>query len=110
MSTTPDPLVQAKYAENTQTTQYPSTGMRTIIDKFQAYNSDTVVQTLTVNIVASAGAAAATNVLVVKSLAAGEAYIFPEIVGNILGPGDFISTLASAASKVVIRSSGRKLT
>ena len=110
MSTTPDPLVQAKYAENVQTTQYTSTGMRTIIDKFQAYNSDTVVQTLTVNIVASAGAAAATNVLVVKSLAAGEAYIFPEIVGNILGLGDFVSTLASVVSKVVIRSSGRKLT
>ena len=110
MSTTPDPLFQAKYAENTQTTQYTSTSMRTIIDKFQAYNSDTVVQTLTVNLVVSGGAAAATNVVVVKSLAAGEAYIFPEIVGNILGPGDFVSTLASVASKVVIRGSGRKLT
>ena len=45
-----------------------------------------------------------------KALTAGECYTFPEIVGHVLGPGDVISTLASAATSITIRASGREVT
>ena len=102
-------LVEGKYAENAQTTQYTAgTGVRTIVDKFTGYSP--AGGTLSVNLVASGASAAALNLKVVKTLAAGETYTFPELVGQILNPGDFISTLAAASSSVVIRISGREVT
>lgn len=109
MTTTAKCLVEAKYAEGAQTTQYTAgTNTRAIIDKCSGYSPSG--GTLTVNIVASGGSAAASNVKVVKTLTSGESYTFPEVVGQILNPGDFISTLASGASDVVIRLSGREIT
>lgn len=111
MAVTAKCLLEAKFAEGAQTTQYTAgTGVRTIIDKFSGYNGTAGAVTLTVNIVPSGGAAGAGNVKVSKSLAAGEAYTFPELVGQILNTGDFISTLAGAATSVVIRISGRENT
>jgi hypothetical protein len=104
------PLIGAKYAANTDNTEYTATGVRTIIDKFTAYNSDvSAAITVTVNLVASAGSAAATNVIVSKSVAAGVTETFPEVVGHVLEPGGLISVKAGTASKVVIRSSGREV-
>jgi hypothetical protein len=109
MTTTSKPLVTSQYASNAQTTYYTAgTGVRTILDKFTAYNGTAGAVSLTVNLVPSAGAAAATNVQVVKSIAAGETYTFPEIVGHVLESGGFISTIASAATSLVIRVSGRE--
>lgn len=110
MAVTAKCLLEAKYAENAQTTQYTAgAGIRAIIDKFTAYNGTGGAVTLTVNLVASGGAAGASNVKVAKSIAAGETYTFPELVGHILNAGDFISTLASAATSLVIRVAGREV-
>lgn len=107
---TPKTLLEAKYAENSQTTQYTATGVKTIIDKFTAANDTGSTATLKVNIVASGGSASASNlVLATKSIAAGETYTCPELVGQILSAGDFISTLAGTASAIVIRISGREV-
>lgn len=108
MTVTAKCLLESKQAENAQTTQYTATSVRTIIDKFTGYNGTGGAVTLTVNIVASGGAAGASNVKVVKSIAAGETYTFPELTGQILNSGDFISTLASAAASINIRISGRE--
>ena len=103
-------LIEPKYAENTQTTQYTSTGVITIIDKFTATNISATAATLSVNLVASAGSAANTNLIVkTKTLQPGETYTFPEIVGQALASGDFISTIAGTASAINIRSSGRQV-
>lgn len=112
MTVTAKPLINAKQAENAQTTQYTTpTGTRTIIDKFTATNTSAASATLSVNIVTSAGAAGDGNLIVkTKTLAAGETYTFPEIVGQVLNAGDFISTLASAATSITIRASGREVT
>jgi hypothetical protein len=110
MTVTAKCLVESKYAENAQTTQYTATGVRAIVDKFTGYNGTAGAVSLTVNLVASGGAAGASNVKVVRSLAAGETYTFPEMVGQVLNAGDFISTLASAATSIVIRVSGRENT
>lgn len=105
-------LIASKQAENSQTTQYTApSGTRTIIDKFTATNSTAGAVTLGVNIVTSGGSSGASNLIVDdKSIAAGETYTFPEVVGHVLNPGDFISTLASAATSLTIRASGREVT
>lgn len=104
-------LIPAKTAENTQTTQYTSTGLTTIIDKFTATNYTTSPATLSVNIVTVSGSASDDNLIVdAKTLQAGETYTFPEVVGQILRAGDFISTIAGTASAVNIRASGRQIT
>lgn len=109
MTTTAKALLESKYAENSQTTQYTASGGRAIIDKFTAYNGTGGAVTLAINLVASGGSAGASNLKVSKSLAAGETYGFPEIVGHVLNSGDFISTIAGAATSLVIRISGREV-
>lgn len=109
MTVTPKCLVETKYAENAQTTQYTAgTGTRVLIDKFTGYSA--AGTTFAVNVVPSGGAAGAGNVVVAKTLAAGDCYTFPEMVGQILNTGDFISTLPGDANAIVIRISGREVT
>lgn len=113
MAVTAQCVLEAKYAESVQTTQYTSpntAGTRFIVDKFTASNSTAAGATLAVNIVANGGAAAASNVVMTKTVGAGEMYTCPELVGQVLNPGDFISSLAGTASAVVIRISGRVVT
>lgn len=103
-------LIEAKNAESSQTTQYVASGVSAIIDKFTATNYDTVARTISVNLVPSGGSAGNSNLIVkTKTLQAGETYTFPEIVGQTLASGDLISTIASAASAINIRSSGREV-
>lgn len=111
MATVNKALIPAKLAENVQTTQYTATGVTALIDKFTATNVSAAVATITVNLVTSGGAAGASNTITkTKSLAVNEVYTFPELIGQVLGSGDFISTLASAASAITIRASGREVT
>ena len=111
MTVTVKVLIPAKIAEATQTTQYTSTGATTIIDKFTATNYSAVPATISVNLVTTAGTAGDLNLITkTKTLAASEAYTFPEIVGQVLGVGDFISTIAGTATSINIRASGREVT
>lgn len=104
-------LIPAKTAENSQTTQYTSTNVTTIIDKFTATNYSATAATISVNLVTQADTAGNQNLIVkTKSLQPAETYTFPEIVGQILSPGAFISTIASAATSINIRASGREIT
>lgn len=106
------PLVEAKLAENAQTTQYTAPpGTRAIVDKFTATNVTGTAAQLTINIVPPAGAAGASNVITqTKTIAPGATEPLPEQVGQILGAGDSISTLAGTANAIVIRVSGREIT
>ena len=111
MAVTVKVLIPAKTAENTQTTQYTATGVTTIIDKFTATNYSATAATISVNLVTAAGTAGNDNLIVqTKTLQAGETYTFPEIVGQTLSPGGFISTIAGTASALNIRSNGREVT
>ena len=104
-------LLEAKQAENAQTTQYTApASTRTILDKMTATNTTGGAVVLTVNLVASGGAAAAGNtVMSAQSIAAGTAYLCTEVAGHVLNPGDFVSTLAGAAASITIRLSGREV-
>ena len=111
MTITVNVLIPAKFAENTQTTQYTSNGVKTIIDKFTATNISGSVATISVNLVSLAGSAGNSNLITkTKTLQPTETYTFPEIVGQVLGQGDFISTIAGTASAINIRASGREIT
>lgn len=112
MSVVAKPLFEPLQAAAADVNQYAApAGARTIIDKFTGTNTTGAPATLTINLVASGGAASASNRIVsAKSLAAGECYTFPEVVGHVLNPGDFISTNAGTAAAITIRASGREVT
>lgn len=82
-------------------------GAKIMIDKFTLYNTDTSPRTVTVHMVPSAGTAAPGNIVLVKTLQAGETYTCPEVVGHVLEPGAFVQALASTTLVVNLRVSGR---
>ena len=103
-------LIPAKNAENTQTTQYTASGVTTLIDKFTATNYSASAATISVNLVTALDTAGNQNLIVkTKTLQPAETYTFPELVGAALAPAGFISTIASAATSINIRSSGREI-
>jgi hypothetical protein len=104
-------LVPGKTVENVQTTQYTATNVVTIIDKFTATNYSGSAADISVNLVTTAGTAGNVNLITkTKTLQPSEVYTFPELVGQVLNPGDFISTLAGTASAINMRVSGREVT
>jgi hypothetical protein len=113
MTVTAKNLVPAKFVEDSQTTQYTvaSNIVATIIDKFTATNISGSSATISVNIVTGSDTAGNQNLITkTKSLSPSEVYTFPEIVGQILPNSAFISTIASAASAINMRVSGREIT
>ena len=103
-------LIPAKIAENAQTTQYTSTNVLTIIDKFTATNYSAVAATISVNLVTNGDTPGDRNLIIkTKTLQPAETYTFPEIVGAALAVGGYISTIASAAASINIRASGRQV-
>lgn len=113
MTVTAKNLVETKFAEVAETTQYTATNVRAIVDKFTATNVTALAATIVVKIVPVGGTAATVNaitpVATPLSIAANSTYLFPEVVGQALNPGDFISTIAGTASALVIRISGREI-
>ena len=104
------PLIPAKIAEPSQTTQYTANGVTAIIDKFTATNYSGTAAAISVNLVTSSDTAGNQNLIVkTKTLQASETYTFPELVGHVLAPGGFISTLAGTATAINIRASGREV-
>lgn len=111
MAVTVQVLIEPKFAESSQTTQYTSDSLITIIDKFTATNTSVGAYSISVNLVQTGTSASDTNAIVkTRVLLPNETYTFPEIVGQVLGKGDFISTLASTSSVINIRASGRLVT
>ena len=110
MTITVKVLIPAKIAENTQTTQYTASGVTTIIDKFTSTNINAAAATISVNLVTGADTAGNQNLITkTKTLQPNEVYTFPELVGQVLSSGAFISTIAGTASAINIRASGREV-
>lgn len=111
MTVTVKVLIPGKIAEATQTTQYNATNVTTIIDKFTATNYNTAAATISVNLVTSGDTSGNQNLITkTKTLQPAEVYTFPELVGHVLNPGGFISTVAGTAASINIRASGREVT
>jgi len=104
-------IIPRKFNENAQTTQYTSTNAKTVIDKFSVTNVTGSAVVFSANLVASAGSADDSNcVLKSKSIASLETYNCPELVGQSLEAGGFISTIAGSASALTISATGRQIT
>lgn len=109
MAVTPKVLIPPKQAEAAQTAQYTAINVKAIIDKFTVTNTSAGNETLSVNIVTIGGTAGADNLVIdARTIAVGETYTCPELVGQVLEAGGFISTLASAGASLTIRASGRE--
>lgn len=104
-------LVPSKTVEATQTTQYTANGVVTILDKFTATNYSAAVASVSVNLVTVSDSAGNSNLITkTKTLQPAEVYTFPELVGQVLNPGDFISTIAGTPGAINMRVSGREVT
>ncbi len=111
MTVTAKVLVPAKIVESSQTTQYTANGVTTIIDKFTATNYSGSTATISVNLVTVSGSTGDLNLITkAKSLQPSEVYTFPELVGQVLSAGAFISTIAGTATAINMRVSGREIT
>jgi len=111
MAVTPKVLIPPKQAENAQTAQYTATNVKAILDKFTVTNTSVANVTISVNLVRNTTSAGAENLVIdARTIAPDETYTCPELIGHVLEPGDFISTLASAATSLTIRCSGREIT
>jgi hypothetical protein len=111
MTVTVKVLIPAKQAENSQTTQYTAINCKAIIDKVTVTNTTAGNVTISVNLVTSGGTPAASNLIMdTRSIAPDETYTCPELVGQALESGGFISTITSAATSLTIRASGREIT
>lgn len=104
-------IIPCKTVEVSQVTQYTAEKVTTIIDKFTATNYSDASATISINIVTVNNVVGDTNVITKsKTLQPSEVYTFPEIVGQVLNPGDFISTLTDSVNAINIRASGREVT
>lgn len=110
MAVTAKTLVPSKQAENTQTTQYTASSVTAIIDKATVHNASAANVTFAANVVTVSGAAGITNRFVNRTIAPNETYALPELVGQVLQAGDFLSTIAGAAASLNLRVSGREIT
>lgn len=110
MATTIKTLIPRKQAEDSQTAQYAARNVRAVIDTFTATNTNTINVSFSVNLVASGGSAGDSNlVLNTKTIQPGETYLCPELIGQVLESGGFISTIASVASSITISAAGREI-
>lgn len=111
MTVVAKPLINTKYAESIQTTQYTVAGGRVSIDRFVATNNSPSAAAISIWIVPNGQSASGANRLLnARELVAGESYSCPEVCGQWLENGDRIITLASAAGAIAIRVSGREVT
>lgn len=103
-------LIETQVAPIAETSLYPApANTRTIIDKLSATNTTAGALTITIKLVpAGQVAGVAYEVSHAASIAAGQSYTFPEVIGHVLASGDFISVIASAAG-INIRASGREV-
>lgn len=108
MTTITRAIIESKNAPTSQTTEYTSTNLVTVIDKFTAHNTTGASITFAVNLVPNAGSAGATNLKLSKTILPGQTYRCPELVGHTLNSGDFISLIAGATG-LTIRASGRQI-
>lgn len=111
MTVTVKNIIPRKQAENEQTDQYTAVNCKTIIDKFTVTNVSANNETISVNLYPNGGSATSSNLVVdARAIAPNETYLCPELVGQTLESGGVISTIASAATSLVISASGREIT
>jgi hypothetical protein len=84
--------------------------VRAIIDKATITNTSANNVTVSVNLVTVSGSAGASNLIIdTRTIVPDETYLCPELVGQVLEAGSFISTIAGAGTSLTMRVSGREV-
>lgn len=110
MAVTIKPLVKAKELETVLTDQYVAIDLTARIEAACLTNNGAAVRNVSVHLVRQGGVAGPSNLLIaVRSLAIGESYPCPEIIGQALANGDKITALSSGAG-VAFMVSGSEIT
>jgi hypothetical protein len=110
MAVTLKVLVPPKQLESSQTSQYTATNVKAIIDKATITNTSANNVTVSVNLVTVSGSAGASNLIIdTRTIVPDETYLCPELVGQVLEAGSFISTIAGAGTSLTMRVSGREV-
>lgn len=111
MTITVKNIVPAAQLTGAAATLYTATNCKTVIDKFTLTNTSGGAIAVTVYKIVQGGAAGAGNTIIsAKSIAAGETYNCPEMVGQTLEAGGFIQAFASTTLTVTVSASGREIT
>lgn len=111
MAVSPKKLVSTQQLTNANATYYTAENCYTIVDAAYLCNTTALPVTATIDLVDSGGSAGvAKRCISARSIAAGETYTCPELVGEILNPGDTIQGLAGANTSITFRVSGREIT
>ena len=111
MAVTAKVLAEGQVIPNANTTVHTAPlSVTTIIDKVTAANYDSVARVITFSIVPSGGSVGDAYYIAKRTLAAYETYTWPEMVGQILAQGDYVSAIASNNTGVNVRLSGREIT
>lgn len=99
MSITLNVLVSPQLVLNSTQTYYTSTNIRTRIDKVTVTNTTGSADTITLYLVVQDGTAGASNTITsAKSIAAGETWNCPDLIGQILQSGGTIQAKAGTSS------------
>ena len=111
MTVTVRNIIPRQQADSTQTTLYVANNVKCVIDKFTVTNTGAANATISVNLVASGGTPGDNNLVTkARAIVPGETWSAPELVGQVLESGGYISTIASAAATLTISASGREIT
>ena len=111
MTVTVRNIIPRQQADSTQTTLYVANNVRCVIDKFTVTNTGAANASISVNLVASGGTPGDNNLVTkARAIVPGETWSAPELVGQVLESGGYISTIASAAATLTISASGREIT
>ncbi len=103
-------IIPRKQAEAIQTTQYTAPNDSTVIDKFTVTNTSSSIVLFSCNLPALGDSVGDENLLIDSiQIISGETYTCPELVGQVLAEGSYISTLAGAALSLTISASGREI-
>lgn len=105
-SNLPQVLVSTQLAAS-ETTIYPGPpNSSVVLSTATVCNTSGSTRTVSLSVCKTGGTAGAANRVAIIDLDPNESAIVDELVGLFLGPGDFISGLASAATSVAIVISG----
>lgn len=116
MTTTVFNIIPSKYAEASQAVQYTVSSpqnqtAKVVIDSFTLSNVSSAPVVFSCHLVNNSGTVDDENkVLPPVEVQPNETYLCPELLGQTLEDGQFISTLCDTADALVIRASGRLIT
>jgi len=110
MAVTPLQIIAPQQLTGSAATLYTSSNIKTRVDKMTLTNTDSAAHQVTIYLIAAAGTAGAANTITsAHSVAAGETWNCPDMVGQILPPGSFIQAFADTGAKVTISAAGTQL-